>query len=90
LDLCSLSQSLDVWRGTGSWDEPYGVRRRESWNDRSTAFPGKSFGSELWVGDLMFIWGVMQGGDGARCQRALCSNLRTPGLSWLVEKPLIF
>lgn len=29
----------------------------------------------------MFIWGVMQGGGGEPdVQRALCSNLRTPGL----------
>ena len=25
---------------------------------------GRAVETELWVGDLMFIWGVMQGGDG--------------------------
>lgn len=50
---------------------------------------------ELWKRALGRRPDVHLGSDagrwrGARCQRALCSNLRTPGLSWLVEKPLIF
>lgn len=45
IQICAYCLTHWVSGGTGSWDEPYGVRRRESWNDRSTASPGKSFGS---------------------------------------------
>lgn len=90
IQICAYCPSHWMSGGTGSWDEPYGMRRRESWNDWSTASPGKSFGGRA-LGRRLDVHLGNDAGRwwGARCQRALCSNLRTLGL-WLVEKPLIF
>lgn len=43
---------------------------------------GRAVETELWVGDLMFIWGVMQGGDGEPDVRGPC--VLTSGLQALV------
>lgn len=70
------------------WAQEWGGGRAGT---SSAAPPGRALEAELCVGDLMFIWGEWCRGRwwGARCQRALCSNLRTPPC-WLVEKPLLF